>query len=178
MSRRTQQVKEHEQMRKDRELSTRVFNREEALIPLQNTAQGKPGDRVLYQSLIVRFEDIQINKWKKKLIAFPKNKTRHEAYTKKELEAEIKHYEKAKEKQLCKLGKIVYEPVIAVINEQEQQERQQDDGDVVMSENIGGKKRRKSRRKSRRKKRTRRRRKSKGRKRTRKRRKSRRRKKR
>ena len=170
MSRRRQE-KEKEKMRKDYIEFLRWQNREQALLPLQNIETGKPGDRVLYQSLIVRFEDIQINKWKKQLENLElKNDDSDEAYTKKELEAEIKHYEKKKKEGLYELGKIVYGPVIEKINDQEKQEQQHrqqqqqhtstttttidedEDGDVVMrsasQQSIGGKKRRKSRRKS------------------------------
>ena len=179
---RSRQAKEHREMRKIYLESVNWQNREQALLPLQNVKRGNPGDKLLYQALIVRFEDIQINRWKNKLIAFPKNKTRHEGYTKKELEAEIKHYEMSKEKELCELGKIVYEPVIKKINEQEEQEQQGQqqgqqqqgqqqqgqqqqedvDGDVIMSgtASIGCKKRRKSKGRKRRRKRTRKRRKS------------------
>lgn len=137
-------------MRKENIEAMRWNNREQALLPLQNIEQGKPGDRLLYQSLIVRFEDIWIKKFSKILNEFPKNTTKHEGYTKQELINEIKHYELKKEKALAKLGNIVYEPVIAIINEQEREE--DEDGDVEMGA-VGGKKRRKTRRKKRRKKR-------------------------
>ena len=163
MSRRIQ-IKEKEKMRKDYIEAMRWQNREQALLPLQNTAQGKPGDKVLYQSLIVRFEDIWIKKFRKKLNEFPENTTRHEGYTKQELINEIKHYEAKKNEALAKLGNIVYKPVITMINEQEEQQEQQQqqqqgqqqeedgDGDVVMSgeTSIGGKKRRRKRTKKRR----------------------------
>ena len=154
------QVKELERMRKDNIEAMDKMYREQALLPLQNIEQGKPGDRLLYQSLIVRFEDIWIKKFSKILNEFPKNTKKHEGYTKQELINEIKHYELKKEKALAKLGNIVYEPVIAIINEQEREE--DEDGDVEMGA-VGGKrgvkqcvkrgvKRRKTRRKKRRRK--------------------------
>ena len=60
------QEKERELMKKDYIESLRWQNREQALLPLQKIKNGEPGDRLLYQALIVRFEDIQINKWKTK----------------------------------------------------------------------------------------------------------------
>tara|TARA_B000000441_G_C21690864_1_gene319508 strand:- start:431 stop:988 length:558 start_codon:yes stop_codon:yes gene_type:complete len=182
---RSRQEKEKEKMRNDWIEAMRWHNREQALIPLQNIGTGEPGDQLLYRCLIVRFEDIWVKKMKSYKNSLKRNKTEtHEGYTKKQLEAEIRHYEAKKEKALVELGKIVYEPVIAIINEQEEQEQQrrqgqqqgppqglqqqqqqqQDrDGDVVMrgTISIGGKKRRKSRRR----KRTRKRRKSRRRKR-------------
>ncbi len=125
----------------------------QALKPLQDITSNDigVGDRVLYQSMVIRRHQRQINEWKSRLNDAPINDQM--AFTKGECKAQIKLSEKKEEAALYTLGKIVYEPVIAVINEQEQQERQQDDdGDVVMSENIGGKKRRKSRRKKRRRK--------------------------
>ena len=165
---RGRQAKDIEEMRKKYIEAMRWRNREQALLPLQNIETGKPGDRVLYQSLIVRFENIWIKKLSKILDEFPKNTSKYEGYTKQELINDIKNYELKKAKALAKLGGIVYEPVIAIINEQEQQEQQEqqqeedEDGDVVMSDvSVGGKKRRKSRRR----KRTRKRRKSRRRKR-------------
>ena len=174
---RSRQEKEKEKMRNDWIEAMRWHNREQALIPLQNIGTGEPGDQLLYRCLIVRFEDIWVKKMKSYLDSLERNKTeRHEGYTKKQLEAEIRHYQAKKKDALEKLGEIVYEPVIAIINEQEEQEQQgqqqgppqglqqqqgppqglqqqqQDgDGDVVMrgTISIGGKKRRKSRRRKR-----------------------------
>ena len=176
---RSKQVKELEKMNKIYLESKQWMNREQALLPLQNIVQGKPGDRVLYQSLVVRYRDIWLSTANDKLKAGEYQGPQG----RKNLEAEIKHYQAEKEQALMKLGEIVYEPVIEKINEQEKQERQQrqqqgqqqqqqeedGDGDVIMSGtvSIGGKKRRKSkgrkrsrkgrksRRKSRRKKRRR-----------------------
>ena len=136
------QMKEKENSQKEYIEAMRRFNREQALLPLQNIEQGKTGDHVLYQSLIVRFQDIWIKKLSKILNEFPKNTTKHEGYTKKYLINEIKNHEFQKKEALAKLGNIVYEPVIAIINKQEEEE------DVEMG-TVGGKKRRKSRRRKR-----------------------------
>jgi len=93
----------------------------QALNPLQDV--NELGNRVLTQCMIVRFEDIQINRWKSRLNA---QQTRGDnAYTKKKLIAEIKHYENSKEAALCALGKMVYEPVISIMNAQDIEYRRQ-----------------------------------------------------
>ena len=146
---RSRQVKDKNQMAKDYIEAMRWQNRERALLPLQNVHQGQPGDRLLYQSLVVRFPDLWIKKLSNILKKFPKDKTKHKGYSKKGLINEIKNYEFQKKQALEKLGNIVYEPVIAIINEQEEEEeriRQQDE-DVEMS---GGKKRRRKRTRKRR----------------------------
>ena len=100
------------------------------------------GNDIFRQSMIVRFEDIQINRWKGKLNL---QQTRSDdAWSKKDLLAEIKHYETRKQAALCALGKMVYEPVISIINAQgDERQRQQ------QQQNVGGRKKRTKRRRKR-----------------------------